>query len=58
MGGQAIGPDTAACTKQLSSACSPAGPESAYTLYLAHGNDTAKSDQLARLLTACGAAEC
>jgi hypothetical protein len=53
-GGQAVGPDTQACTKQLASACTPAGPESAYTLYLAHGNDTMKEVQLAGFLLTRG----
>ena len=53
-GGQAVGPTTAACKKQLASACSPAGPKSEYTLYVASGNVSAKQEQLASYLLTRG----
>ena len=53
-GGQTLGPDTASCIKQVTAACQTSGPSSAYTLYLAQGNDTQKEAQLAAFLLTRG----
>ena len=53
-GGQALGPDVASCVRQLTGACRPEGPSTAYTLYNLQGNDTAKEAQLAAFLLTRG----